>query len=992
MQNRNFDSSAHTKRAQGRMLYANYLIRNTSVNVNPGLIARPLATGSPIGSGSGVNYANYLEEVIQGAVNTTLEEQQEIINRNFPTPPAPPPSLLITPDPDPQDTTSWGYLVLYVGVGDTYHYIMYDDSTRLWATYDSGLNAYGDYYSDYFLESIPNGFAYGFTGPVDNEDYRKYIIQYVDYDGQAMDYIEYPELNYHDYSINQYLTFFYYDDPVDGVLTINQYNNETHFLQTVKYPSYNPYGVDNYIVLRTAVYFILTNDYTTYDHFIWNINDTQPTLLFTSYDYDLQYFNFYDHIVITMSSDGLTNDKIYCIEGNKTVHTYNLPNSENYTNVGNLDNWGPYEKYMRFNVYNNATDSIDYFLFRSLPDLTPATILQNLTTQGYINGFNYSSDTYQYKTGVTPTYVLIESEAVPYYIKTGGTLPLFDGNGNGNHIIMQIDTNNDNTIVPNDTKNYGSHLNTNLSRYDTRRYGYLISPINVYPHASTAFISDIGDTSIDGYLHLYIYEYVTQSGYSIDSKTNGIYSTTSGGRHGTYYTRQAYGISGSASACHVFFTIESENWASTVTNVSLDLDINTNISYHASIGVTGYNIIVCHVLLSAYDGGVGTFIENSDIQAFLAAYVENAYLMSDENDFLTIDMVGFKHWQQSHDYTNLIPHFYKYTYDFNYSYFNNSFANGKIHCCFEGQNVITKEITGSTQFYSNAITVNNAGLTLLLQDDYNLVSYLVNPTIDISYNIFDMNNFNSIDNSHYIVRRSSDNYTIYWIPLFSSEYQIVVVSPNNTPIVNEATGGYLVQGQLSKDSIIIVTDTYIYVIVNGVLTKLTASDYTNNDWSIYTPYPDLANGCVAFFYLDGDSYLYNIITNDTTYTGTFSISSIPLPYLNSSAMIKDCVIHMYSGDNTVYIIAAYSDGTIDEFTVPSDQGQSWYSDNYFSSGENCFYLVIRDDNNYGIMSLVRYTLRTEVPGNGTYVIETTSFVDVPYYPDYNFSTYNYSVD
>ena len=129
MQNRNFDSSAHTKRKQGRMLYANYLIRNTSVNKNPGLIARPLATGSPIGSGSGVNYANYIEEVVQGNFQTTPAEQQEIINRNFPTPAAPviPPGPL-TPDATPQDTTSWGYYIIYEG-DTTYQYIIYDDTT-----------------------------------------------------------------------------------------------------------------------------------------------------------------------------------------------------------------------------------------------------------------------------------------------------------------------------------------------------------------------------------------------------------------------------------------------------------------------------------------------------------------------------------------------------------------------------------------------------------------------------------------------------------------------------------------------------------------------------------------------------------------------------------------------------------------------------------------------------------------------------------------------
>ena len=80
------DASELTKRRQGRVLYVNYLVRTTNTNVNQSQIARPLATGSPIGSGSGINYSDYVEALVLGTRNTTAAEQQSYLNQYFPTP------------------------------------------------------------------------------------------------------------------------------------------------------------------------------------------------------------------------------------------------------------------------------------------------------------------------------------------------------------------------------------------------------------------------------------------------------------------------------------------------------------------------------------------------------------------------------------------------------------------------------------------------------------------------------------------------------------------------------------------------------------------------------------------------------------------------------------------------------------------------------------------------------------------------------------------
>ena len=1005
------DASELTKRKQGRMLYANYVIRSTSVNKNPGLIARPLATGSPIGSGSGVNYANYIEEVVQGNFQTTPAEQQEIINRNFPTPAAPviPPGPL-TPDATPQDTTSWGYYIIYEG-GDNYQYIIYDDTTKAWTgPVDSDINIV-DYGIDDLISYTPTGFVIGYYSENEIDGYYRYVLEYLSYTGSLLDTISYIENGDSGFDTNQYVTFIHYLDPDTPLFTLQLYNNETNGpIKTATFSS--DYFVDNFVLLRTGVYIILSNDYITYTHYIWNINDDAPTYLFSTYSRGINggcryvIFNnngnvFYDYVVVLGSSDGVHCDTIYCAQGNKTLTTYTIPNATNYTDFGYFYNYGAYDKNLYLNIYNSFTDSRDYFLFRTLPDVRPTDVLLNVTGP-IIDTSYHNDDPNEYNTGITNTLIIMEKEPIPYYINTGGVEPLFDAGGN--LIKVTIDSSYSGRFISSSGywQNYGAKVNTTANPYDDdTQYGYLVSPPNVYPHNSTAFVSDLGGHSSgnhsNGYLEIGLYDRLPgdSANYTLD-KHDGAYATSTG-RYGSYYTQQLYGATGRPSVCHVWFTIQSDNWSSYNYSLTDNRISSVTYDYNASIGINGYNIILCKVLLSAYSAGAGAKIENTAIGNFLSNYVVHADLMSDENDFSTLDMVIFRNWQQSTNYAGSIPNFYSYTYDYNTD-LNGAFANGKIHTSFEGLPIVTKELTGNTRF--SYPSINKACVTFLLSNDYSLASEVITPTSDISMNIFNINLYDATYyyGNGYINWVYTDNYTFWYVPVHSQgntpsqgQFKFFGLDSNCAYVVAEGeagapadTGGYRQGFGVSKDSAILLTTNTIYIFINGVWGRLyiTDYDYYDNQYDFDSSYPDTGNGYTYFWYTDGAGNLSNILTSSTGYSN-FLVSGDIHETVNM-AMISNCAFYYANNYNVLNVTVAYTDGNVHDFSVGDNEDETnlWFPTGGVYTTPNGFYLSV---SNTSIQSnaLLTYTL-----SNNTFLFETIIVPPTGQNIDYNYSTYN----
>jgi hypothetical protein len=394
-------------------------------------------------------------------------------------------------------------------------------------------------------------------------------------------------------------------------------------------------------------------------------------------------------------------------------------------------------------------------------------------------------------------------------------------------------------------------------------------------------------------------------------------------------------------------------------------------------------------LLSAYDGTSGQIITDSNIKVFLSNYVGNANLMSDSNDFSTLDMVRFRNWQQSNDYTSAIPNFYKYSYDYNlnYSPSYSRFTIGKLHIWFDNLTTV-KEISGNTMFSYNHIHINNAGVNMLLSNDSNITSYLVTPTTDISTNIMDVNEY---DAERYDLRSAnSDNYYFWLISTrIGQEYRFEAISPSNTVINNALTGTTYYDWIISKDSVIFLTYNTLYIFINGVRTRIedyhTSPYSTNYNYNI--SYPDTGNGYNVYFYGDGTN-LSNIITTSSNFTATdttpgFFVSD-KIPYPNTFAMISNCVMYSVSGyGNGLQVVVADSDKITYPFSRPESEG--WVSDYNIATTPTGFYQFIYSSND-GSYALLTFSLSNKSFG----FVTNTTIPPADQYINDTDSTYNFS--
>ena len=873
------DASELTKRRQGRVLYVNYLVRNNNVNVNQSQIARPLATGSPIGSGSGVNYANYIEEVVQGGFQTTPAEQQEIINRNFP------------PPPPPEVNSVWSYYIVYEGA-TTYMYLIYNSTTSSWyAPLDTGLSwDEGGYYT-YDDWWYPTGFAYQF----EKQDYSEYVYQFVDFDvGVIKQTLTLPEENHCGFDFSNDMVMLYYPDTDPSNTLITFYNPITDVFKTTSILGY----VDDTESLNTNIYFVITEDDTNYTHYIWNIDQPNPVQIATSMgSYTNRSLNYGDNYILIVSSDGAYWTDIYYINLDGSFVNYSLNtsplSSSDYPNDSYINTYTyAYKyKYIRLTLYNSTTstldiNSYDYLSFNNLtPQMTTLSPVIISDIIGDTNPITNYGDTY-YLTGITNDIVL--QTYYPridfiYDLPFNTLSPYYYG---GNQCQIFIDGQNiPDLVTDNYERFYGEKQQLRLD--DTNEatyYGFINGTPTTHPHSMMAFVSRASETNeADATIQILIKDNFNGA-KQYDQYNNAVITYQTGDLSGTIYYAGNNGGTDEPSFYHVWFTVENHNWGTHISDMTFDRANNTtNSQLEANLTIYGYNFIVIHLFLSGISSGTGTEFTETDITNIVTAYVGAADFMSHPEDFYTIDVVRYRDWHNSHANEYVTGIYYSDFYDYTY---NPTYTNPLSHSIL-WQNKLYYVADGSTDPYiidisnntyvnDDTLTINNVGLGLWQCTDTETQSRLVSPTTDIITYLFDVNRTVTDYNTDYYNRTMELTDNITWLNAILSltngidaVYKIVNMNISTTlnDDIPDFEGDYIYSG---KNALIYspIAQT-IYKLMNGAGEVLTGySSFTTNSDN------DFGNGDLIVLSGYNEQDPTKVLTTNSTSFSEFTIPFI----------------------------------------------------------------------------------------------------------------------
>jgi hypothetical protein len=772
-------SSELTKRRQGRVIYANYVLRELAVEKGE-TAPRPHVNSVPSFT-SGVSYTDYISVLLEGTINTTVAERQAIIDAAYP-PSAPPTPIT------PSGPSQWSYYIIWEGVTN-YEYLIYNSLTATWIpNIDSGI-VVANYSLDY-VDWFSAGFVpvYAIYNPTDGLNDR--IHQFVNFNGTVVRNITYIE-SYPNFATNfrQETFIVYYLDPTLNSYIIQLYNPNLDILTSITLAV--GVSITDIISLVTYGVYVTTTDNINYTYWTWSPTQTTPNPLITT-QYPDSRTDTGDYVVVLGSSANYWNT-IYYISGTTTYTTYSLPSGKYLTDNGyNSRSFGiNYTKY-KYSFLNTTTSNYDSYIFNRLPILTPVVIsnvdyhnknVDNIRRSGYIG---------EYETGISDNFALSVYNTPNYNIYNGnvnlnnGTTCGVFAPGGGNQCLVQIfrestylaglDSN-----IPNF---YGEHRQ--LTCDSNVFFGYVSSKPSNTLHMTAGFVS-YSDYMIDSSIKISAKDVLP---YVVDgvtlSNNSGSY-TTSNGRTGSYYYQQQYGLGGAPSVSHLWFTIQKDEWNSAFSDITSDSRLSSpSSSYDVSMTFYGHNFIVVKMLLSGFADTAGTLFNDSDIQVFLSNYVGDADLMSDPNVFTTLDMNRFQRWHLSHNYTSNLPNFFQYVYDRD-PYQNNpghTVAQGTIYFIPENTgNLITTDISGDSYYFYN-MRMNRSGLEFFELTTEQCVARCIGQTVDISSNLINMNNMMTY---FYPDLYCMNNYFFNILGI----YKLNETTGFNTNIVNNITGDIL---------------------------------------------------------------------------------------------------------------------------------------------------------------------------------------------------------
>jgi len=947
------DASELTKRRQGRVLYVNYLVRNTNVNVNPGQVARPLATGSPIGSGSGINYSDYVASLIEGTRNTTAEEKQAYLNQYFPPPPAP---------PTPQGNAQWSYYIVYEG--DTnYMYLIYNSTTASWyAPLDTTLSL-----SDYSTTDnwwYPTGFAYQF----EKQDYSEYVYQFVDFDvGVIKQTITIPEVGNNGFDFYGHMVIAYYTDTNPLYTLITFYNPLTNVLKTTPLLGY----VYDTLSLNTSVYFVMTTDDVSYTHYIWNEDQPSPVQIAIGLgDYRVRNLNARNNMMLIMSSDGSQWTDIYYINLDGAYVTYTIPNSSDYPNDYSISRYtyGYNYKYIRLTLYNSTNDSYDYFLFNNLtPQMTTLVPLIISDITGDTNTITNGGNPYSL-TGITNDMVLqTYYPRIDYILDLPFNTYLYTYGGNQCQIFINGQI-TDNLVTNDYEKFYGEKQQLRLDGDDTTYYGFINGTPTTHPHSMMAFVSRASEGNTDNAtIQLKIKDnFNTEKSYD-QYNSVAISYTSSHNRSGSIY--YAGNDGGSEPSCyHVWFTVENEtNWNTFIDDITFHRDTGTDYHLEAYMQVAGYNFIVVHLFLSGIDSGTGTGFTEQQITNIVTAYVSAADFMSDTTDFYTIDVVRYRNWHNANAANFVTGSYYSYFYNYAYNPTIIQLSRSLLYyskfyyIADAASEPYIIDISNNIYVNDNTPTINNIGLGLWQCTDTDTESRLVLPEeYDIITTLFDVNRSvtDSDTNGYYSSIDLTDN--IAWVNAILSltngkdfVYKIVNMNTLNT-LIDETSyfDGYYV---FSGKNLLIYNNNEqtIYKLMNGIGEVLIEYPQFINEYN----YTDFGNGDLIILSYDDTTRIKVVTTTSTTFS-EFRIPFFIFDQYRQSANFM--MITTYSTSDNYKVVVVDTSGNIYPNPYePYDTGITSTNWNPQLRYTDKSFMLLLNDNNTGLKHTLMFIFDTK---------------------------------
>ena len=634
------DASQTTATRKMRSRYFDYLERNCAINKGTN-ITRPLVSGVPPGAGG---YTDAYLEIVKAPTVVTGAESTAVC----PPPPPTPPSYTYT-----------FCVTSAYGASPNYFYRIFNPLTNTWGDLiDSGL-AKADY-------SIANNSirANRFWVLFYNETAREYTAQFLDQYGALVRIITWPDGD--DGDIRSVDKGFAYYTSTGGSTICGAYffDSDTYITQT--FPETNRTNdfemMDNCAIFfnrqniysRTQVYFVKDTD--TYFTFLMNCTEYGYNFYYKSNAFTFTYGNngndFYDGICLLLN-DGSNS-------------TYPFANSTTYDSVNSFI-YGELDQYSGHQLYNAVTDSNDFYVFENVLPIVP--VIKTNVSGDYDYYYYQNRDTGYATTYGTNHFGILKSMLQMNYIRDGGR-DMFD---NGNFISVEATADTGATT-----------FGVTDGYYDisgsAAGHGFYIGNTVNYPHMSFAYTND-------GHVLLRARGNVgSDAGASVTNYNGSITCTNS--RVSQYWMNVNYDA-GDPTIGDLWFTIEVPAWGSSATLIGDTRKISDDNTYNHYVDISGHNILFCKALLSKKRGA---YITQSEVEAFLADYVQNASLPT---SFSAFSIASFRTWHNANGLTiaqNTIPNWNSYRYDGGNSAF---FNEGTVDILLGGTSAFVTNVFGA---------------------------------------------------------------------------------------------------------------------------------------------------------------------------------------------------------------------------------------------------------------------------------------------------------